>query len=60
MSALNNGVEWNLSVSDEKEVFEDAQSQFLEIFYADQTVPENKETIDEYRIGYQEYQRKNP
>jgi superfamily II DNA or RNA helicase/HKD family nuclease len=60
MSALNNGVEWNLSVSNEKEIFEDAQSQFLEIFYAGQTVPVNKETIEEYRIGYQVYQRKNP
>jgi HKD family nuclease len=39
MSALNNGVEWNLSVNDEKEVFEEAQSRFLDIFYSNQTVP---------------------
>jgi HKD family nuclease len=59
-SALVHGVEWNVSVSDEKEFFDQAQSEFLKIFYSHQTVPLNNETLEEYRIGYQEYHRKNP
>jgi superfamily II DNA or RNA helicase len=59
-SALHNGVEWNLLVSDEQQVFDDAQSEFLKIFYSDQTVPLNKETLEEYRKSYDEYQRKHP
>lgn len=31
-SALNQGVEWNLLVCYEKEVFEEAQNEFLKIF----------------------------
>lgn len=59
-SALHNGVEWNLLVSDEQEVFYDAQSEFLKIFYSNQTVPLNQETLEEYRKGYDEYQCKHP
>ncbi|WP_066254276.1 DEAD/DEAH box helicase family protein [Neobacillus drentensis] len=59
-SALNNGVEWNLLVSDEQQVFDDAQTEFLKIFYADQTVPLNQETLEEYRKRYEKYQRKHP
>ncbi|SMQ78400.1 Superfamily II DNA or RNA helicase [Bacillus sp. OV166] len=59
-SALHNGVEWNLLVSDEQQVFDDAQTEFLKIFYSDQTVPLNKETLEEYRKSYDEYQLKHP
>ncbi|MDR7236521.1 DEAD/DEAH box helicase family protein [Neobacillus drentensis] len=59
-SALHNGVEWNLLVSDEQQVFDDAQSEFLKIFYSDQTLPLNQETFEEYRKSYEEYQRKHP
>lgn len=59
-SALNQGVEWNVAVSDEREVFDEAITEFLSIFYADQTVPLNKETLEEYRKNYDEYQRKYP
>lgn len=59
-SALNHGVEWNVAVSDEKEVFDEALTEFLTIFYSDQTVPLNKETLEEYRKNYDEYQRKHP
>ncbi|WP_066309416.1 DEAD/DEAH box helicase family protein [Bacillus sp. FJAT-29814] len=59
-SALKYGVEWNLLVSDEKDVFDHAQSEFLSIFFADQTVPLNRETLEEYRRNFNEYHRKNP
>ncbi|SDN61678.1 DEAD/DEAH box helicase family protein [Bacillus sp. OK048] len=59
-SALNHGVEWNVAVSDEKEVFDEAITEFLTIYYADQTVPLNKETLEEYRKNYYEYQHKHP
>ncbi|CRK83020.1 DEAD/DEAH box helicase family protein [Neobacillus massiliamazoniensis] len=59
-SALNQGVEWNLLVSDAKEVFDEAQDEFLKIFYAEQTVPLNKETLDDYRVSYKEFERKFP
>jgi superfamily II DNA or RNA helicase/HKD family nuclease len=59
-SALNQGIEWNISVSDEKEVFDEALKEFFAIFYFDQTVPLNKETLEEYRANYDEYKRKYP
>jgi superfamily II DNA or RNA helicase/HKD family nuclease len=59
-SALNQGVEWNLLVSDEKEVFEEAQNEFLKIFYADQTVPLNKTTLEDYKASFEEFGRKYP
>ncbi|WP_160725326.1 DEAD/DEAH box helicase family protein [Bacillus sp. USDA818B3_A] len=59
-SALCNGVEWNLAVKDEQEVFDEAQSEFLRLFYADQTVSLNKETLEEYRTSFERYQRKYP
>jgi superfamily II DNA or RNA helicase/HKD family nuclease len=59
-SALSHGVEWNLSVCDEKVVFDDALSQFLELFYATQTVPLNEETLKEYKIRYDDYHAKHP
>ncbi|MEH7436745.1 DEAD/DEAH box helicase family protein [Neobacillus drentensis] len=59
-SAMNHGVEWNLSVRDEKEVFDEALTEFLNVFYSDRTAPLNKETLAEYRTAYVEYHRKNP
>jgi superfamily II DNA or RNA helicase/HKD family nuclease len=59
-SALTHGVEWNISVSDEKIVFEEALTEFLTIYYSDQTVPLNSETLEEYRSNYYEYQSKYP
>lgn len=59
-SALNQGIEWNLAVSDEIDVFEEAQSEFLKLFYADQTVPLNKETLEDYKHSFNKYQRKHP
>ncbi|MCH4825376.1 DEAD/DEAH box helicase family protein [Planococcus halocryophilus] len=50
-SALTNGVEWNLiaPTAVDAEVFEEATTQFLKYFYADQTVALNTETLAEYR-----------
>lgn len=59
-SALSNGVEWNLLVSDEREVFEDALSQFLKTFMSPQTVPLNAETLVDYQERYKKYHQKNP
>ncbi|NWQ43317.1 DEAD/DEAH box helicase family protein [Bacillus sp. EB106-08-02-XG196] len=59
-SALNQGIEWNISVSNEKEVFDEALKEFLDIFYSDQTVPLNKETLEEYRTNYDKYHLKHP
>jgi superfamily II DNA or RNA helicase/HKD family nuclease len=59
-SALLNGVEWNLQISDEKEVFNEAQTQFLKLFFADQTVPLNIETLKEYRSNYDRYHQNHP
>jgi superfamily II DNA or RNA helicase/HKD family nuclease len=59
-SALSHGVEWNLSISNEKRVFEEALEQFLKTFYAEQTVPLNEETLKEYKRAYEEYHKRFP
>jgi superfamily II DNA or RNA helicase/HKD family nuclease len=59
-SALYHGVEWNVAVSDVKEVFDEAQAEFLKLFYAEQTVPLNKETLEEYKVNYDKYHQKHP
>lgn len=59
-SALNNGIEWNLSVSNDKEVFNDALDEFLKVFYADQTVKLNDETLKDYKSAYEQYHKDTP
>ncbi|MDC3413120.1 DEAD/DEAH box helicase family protein [Aquibacillus sp. 3ASR75-11] len=61
-SALTTGVEWNLVMEKEAEpdTFEDAVDRFLKVFYDDQTVPVNEETVKKYANQYEEYHRKNP
>ena len=54
-SALSQGVEWNLSVSREEEVFAEGLQLFLETFYSEQTVPVNVETLKEYAERYETY-----
>lgn len=58
-SALNHGVEWSLSVTDEKEVYADGLYQFLKLFYDEQTLPLNKETAKIYREQYEMYNKDN-
>ncbi|WP_226674926.1 DEAD/DEAH box helicase family protein [Mesobacillus jeotgali] len=59
-SALNNGIEWNLSVSNDKAVFSDALDEFLKVFYADQTVKLNDETLKDYKAAYERYHKDTP
>jgi superfamily II DNA or RNA helicase/HKD family nuclease len=59
-SAFTQGVEWNLSVSNEKEVFERALDQFLKTFLSDQTIPLNYETVRDYGERYEKYHEKHP
>jgi superfamily II DNA or RNA helicase len=59
-SALVNGIEWNLQISDDEDVFNEAQTQFLKLFYAEQTVPLNKEILREYRSYFDKYHQKYP
>ncbi|WP_026691891.1 DEAD/DEAH box helicase family protein [Peribacillus kribbensis] len=58
-SALDHGVEWNLSVSDEKEIFNTALDQFLKTFLADETVPLNEETLKDYKQRYEIFHKEN-
>lgn len=61
-SALTTGVEWNLiaPTSVDAEVFEEAVTQFLKYFYADQTVSLNTETLEEYRSLHKAANLKQP
>ncbi|MDN7227864.1 DEAD/DEAH box helicase family protein [Planococcus sp. N064] len=61
-SALTSGVEWNLiaPTSVDAEIFDEAVTQFLKYFYADQTVPLNAETLAEYRTLHKEANIKRP
>lgn len=61
-SALTNGVEWNLiaPTAVDAEVFEEATTQFLKYFYADQTVALNTETLAEYWSLHTEANLKRP
>ncbi|MCT2534774.1 DEAD/DEAH box helicase family protein [Aquibacillus koreensis] len=61
-SALTTGVEWNLVMDKgvQVETFEDAEDRFLKIFYDEQTVPVNEETIKKYASQYEDYHKKNP
>lgn len=58
-SALNHGVEWNLSVSGEKDVFDEALTEFLNIFLSQQTVGLNVERVKQYEQEYKEYHQSN-
>lgn len=61
-SALTTGVEWSLiaPISVDAEVFEEAVTQFLKYFYADQTVSLNAETLAEYRSLHKAANLKRP
>lgn len=59
-SALTHGVEWNISISNNEEVFHDALQQFTHIFYSNQTVALNTETLKEYKEQYEKYHSKRP
>ncbi|MTD32019.1 DEAD/DEAH box helicase family protein [Planomicrobium sp. YIM 101495] len=61
-SALTRGVEWNLiaPTSVDSEVFEEAVTHFHELFYAEQTIPLNGETLAEYTAMHEKANLKRP
>ncbi|SIQ01601.1 Superfamily II DNA or RNA helicase [Peribacillus simplex] len=59
-SALSNGVEWSLSVSDDEEVFSQGLHLFLETFYSDHTISLNQETLKYYEESYEKFHITNP
>ncbi len=61
-SALTEGVEWNLiaPTSVDETVFDEAAEQFLTHFYADETIPLNKETLQEYKMLHEKANLKRP
>lgn len=58
-SALTTGVEWNLHTVNEQ-TFEQAIDEFQKVFYADNTVPVNSLTVEQYRKVYEETNRTMP
>lgn len=58
-SAMNKGIEWNLLVNDNKELFEEGSEEFIHLFYHDQTVPLNDESLLEYKGDYKVFHQKH-
>ena len=58
-SALTTGVEWNLHTVN-AQTFEQAIDEFQKVFYAENTVPLNTFTIEQYRKIYDEVNRTMP
>jgi superfamily II DNA or RNA helicase/HKD family nuclease len=61
-SALKTGTEWNLSLAESvsPETYLEALDQFQKTFLHDQTIPVNKETLEEYQLQYKRYHQKHP
>lgn len=61
-SALTTGVEWNLVMEKgaEPDTFEDAVDRFLKVFYDEQTVPLNEETVKHYKKDYDDFHKRHP
>ncbi|WP_050180623.1 DEAD/DEAH box helicase family protein [Domibacillus robiginosus] len=57
-SALTGGVEWNVAAQNDR-LFEEALAAFEAIFYHEQTVPVNQETVHDYRGRYTKFHEKN-
>lgn len=61
-SALTHGVEWNVAMESgaSPDTFQQALAEFMKLFLNEQTVPVNKETIEEYEKMYEDYHREHP
>lgn len=61
-SALTRGVEWNVLLKEttNEETFELALRQFIELFYSDQTIAINNETVKLYQKDYETFHVNNP
>jgi superfamily II DNA or RNA helicase/HKD family nuclease len=60
-SALTSGIEWNIGLHKcvEEEVFTEVIQEFSELFYADQTVQVNEETIKDYEKQHADYHQRH-
>lgn len=60
-SALTSGVEWNLQINREslKETFDEAMHHFITLFYSDESIAINLESIKLYDEKYHEFHRDN-
>ncbi|WP_216830318.1 DEAD/DEAH box helicase family protein [Alkalihalobacterium elongatum] len=61
-SAFTHGVEWNVTMESDAspETFQQALEEFMKLFLNEQTVPVNKETLEEYEKQYEAYHRDHP
>jgi superfamily II DNA or RNA helicase len=61
-SALKTGTEWNLSLTESvsPQTYLEALDQFQKTFLHDQTIPVNKETLEEYKLQYERYHQNHP
>ncbi|MGE5701754.1 MAG: DEAD/DEAH box helicase family protein [Clostridia bacterium] len=61
-SALTHGIEWNLAMEANVSfpTFEEAQIEFMKLFYHEQTVPINNETCRQYEQEYEDYHQAHP
>lgn len=59
-SALTTGIEWNVSLSENQVVYEEALDQFTKVMYHEQTIEVNEETIKTYELEYEKFHQKNP
>lgn len=61
-AALTTGVEWNLRMNRQasKSTFDQSVFQFIKLFYADETIEINRESIKQYEKDYHDYHAKNP
>ncbi|WP_035019846.1 DEAD/DEAH box helicase family protein [Anoxybacillus flavithermus] len=60
-SALTSGVEWNIGIHKcvEENVFAEVMNEFLTLFYAEQTVQVNAETLQQYEEQYAIYHQRH-
>ncbi|MCL9968968.1 DEAD/DEAH box helicase family protein [Anoxybacillus kestanbolensis] len=60
-SALTSGVEWNIGIHKcvEERVFVEVMNEFLTLFYAEQTVQVNAETLQQYEEQYAIYHQRH-
>ncbi|MED4970713.1 DEAD/DEAH box helicase family protein [Parageobacillus toebii] len=61
-SALTEGIEWNIGLdkSIDENVFAESMEEFLKLFYADETVQVNEETLKDYEKQYHDYHQRHP
>ncbi|SES12891.1 DEAD/DEAH box helicase family protein [Salipaludibacillus aurantiacus] len=61
-SAMTSGVEWNLAVSSKaaQETIDEARDKFMKLFYHEQTLPLNEQTLKRYEDEYERSHQKLP